>query len=54
MKTNVQSQVAKGMFLINTESVKDSRNQKKERFESQSPIIESIIEAIVEPIIYKC
>ena len=54
MKTNMQSQVANGMFLLNTEALKNFRNLNKERFESQSPIIESIIETIVEPIIYKC
>ena len=42
MKTAMQSEVTNGMFLINNYT------------ESQAPIIESIIETIVEPIIFKC
>jgi hypothetical protein len=42
MKTTMSSGVTNGMFLLT--------NYKQ----SQAPIIESIIETIVEPIIYKC
>ncbi|WP_279386386.1 hypothetical protein [Flavobacterium aquariorum] len=42
MKTTMQSGVTNGMFLLNNYS------------DSQAPIIESIIETIVEPIIFKC
>jgi hypothetical protein len=42
MKTTMQSGVTTEMFLLT--------NYKQ----SQAPIIESIIETIVEPIIYKC
>ncbi|PKB16896.1 hypothetical protein [Flavobacterium sp. 5] len=31
-----------------------TNKEKSIRFEAQAPIIESIIETIVEPIIYKC
>jgi hypothetical protein len=42
METTIQTAVTNGMFLLNRQT------------ESQAPIIESIIETIVEPIIYKC
>ncbi|MDR6844830.1 hypothetical protein [Flavobacterium granuli] len=42
MKTTMLSGVTNGMFLLNNYS------------DSQTPIIESIIETIVEPIIFKC
>ncbi|WP_255557615.1 hypothetical protein [Flavobacterium taihuense] len=42
MKTKMPSEVTNGMFLLNRQT------------ESQAPIVESIIETIVEPIIYKC
>ncbi|WP_256382261.1 hypothetical protein [Flavobacterium sp. A45] len=42
METTMQSRVTNGMFLLNNYS------------DSQAPIIESIIETIVEPIIFKC
>ena len=42
METAIQSAVTNGMFLLNKQA------------ESQAPIIESIIETLVEPIIYKC
>ena len=51
MKTIMPIQVTEGMFFLNknTESINHSI-----QFESESPIIESIIEYIVEPMIYKC
>jgi hypothetical protein len=42
METTMTSEVTNGMFLLSRQT------------ESQAPIIESIIEAIVEPIIFKC
>jgi hypothetical protein len=45
MKTIMTSQVKDGMFLINKQAVQTK---------SEAPIIESIIETIVEPIIFKC
>ncbi|PVX46060.1 hypothetical protein C8C85_1874 [Flavobacterium sp. 103] len=42
MKTTMQSGVTNGMFLLYNYT------------DSQAPIIESIIETIVEPIIFKC
>nr|WP_315197973.1 hypothetical protein [uncultured Flavobacterium sp.] len=60
MKTIMTSRVTSGMFLLNkyTEtSMASNHSIKKEmpiKMDSQAPIIESIIETIVEPIIYKC
>lgn len=58
MKTIMTSQVTGAMFLLNTEtSIVSNHSMKKEiaiKTDSQSPIIESIFETIVEPIIYKC
>lgn len=60
MKTIMTSGAANGMFLLNKyaeTSVVSNYSMKKEitvKMESQNPIIESIIETIVEPIIYKC
>lgn len=42
MKTTMLSGATNGMFALNNYS------------DSQAPIIESIIETIVEPIIFKC
>lgn len=53
MKTIMTSQVKDGMFLIN----KKALMMKKEtaiQMDSQDPIIESIIETMVESIIFKC
>ncbi|MBF4470798.1 hypothetical protein [Flavobacterium sp. HJJ] len=58
MKTIMTSGATNGMFLLNTEtSIISNHSMKKEitvKMESNNPIIESIIETIVEPIIYKC
>ncbi|MGQ7945738.1 hypothetical protein [Flavobacterium sp. WC2509] len=60
MKAIMTSGVTNGMFLLNkyTEnSIILNHSMKKEMpisMNSQNPIIESIIETIVEPIIYKC
>jgi hypothetical protein len=59
MKTNMQSQVTNGMFLLNkySESPKISNTIKEGKLtlvESKVSIIESIIETLVEPIIFKC
>lgn len=56
MKTIMPLQVTEGMFFLNnnTESMNFINNKNSIRVESQSPIIESIIEVIVEPMIYKC
>jgi len=58
MKTIMTSGATNGMFLLNkyTEtSIVSNHSLKKEiRMNSQTPIIESIIETIVEPIIFKC
>jgi uncharacterized protein YneF (UPF0154 family) len=60
MKTTMTSGVTNGMFLLNkyTEaSIISNPSLKKEmtiKMNSQNPIIESIIETIVEPIIFKC
>lgn len=60
MKAIMTSGVTGGMFLLNkfTEnSIISNYSMKKEMpvtMNSQNPIIESIIETIVEPIIFKC
>jgi hypothetical protein len=60
MKTIMTSGVTDGKFLLNnyTEtSIFSNHSMKKEtafRMDSQAPIIESIIETIIEPIIFKC
>ena len=46
MKTTMLSGVTNGMFLLNKETTI--------KMDSEAPIIESIFETIVEPIIYKC
>jgi hypothetical protein len=45
MKTVMTNEVKDGMFLIYKQEVQTK---------SEAPIIESIIETIVEPIIFKC
>lgn len=56
MKTRTPIQATEEMFFLNkkTETVTLKDKEKSIRFESQSPIIESIIELIIEPIVYKC
>ncbi|REG99139.1 hypothetical protein [Flavobacterium aquicola] len=58
MKTIMTSGIKDGMFLLSTETAIVSNHLiKKEtaiKMDSQAPIIESIFETIVEPIIYKC
>lgn len=57
MKTLITSGVAESKFWLytNTEDANDSRREEKWiHAESEVLIIESIIETIVEPIIYKC
>lgn len=58
MKTIMTSLVTNGMFLLNTEALIVSKHSTKKetaiKMDSQAPIIESIFETIVEPIIYKC
>jgi len=60
MKKNVQSRATNVMFLLNIYSVskvvseKYSKNEKQLQAMNQTVMIESIIETIVEPIIYKC
>ena len=46
MKTIMTSEATNGMFLLNKETTI--------KMDSEAPIIESIFETIVEPIIYKC
>jgi hypothetical protein len=40
--------------ITSTPSNQSGINSKSMQFETQAPIIESIIETIIEPIIYKC
>jgi uncharacterized protein YigE (DUF2233 family) len=61
MKTNLQSRATNGMFLLNNYSISKSvseqyfKNEKQLQAADQAtPMIESIIETIVEPIIFKC
>lgn len=60
MKATITSRVSNNMFLLNKNeeiSVISSNSVKQEkiiRVDAQVPIIESIIESLVEPIIYKC
>lgn len=53
MKTNMPSVTQNRMFWFNKEGFSKINNTLI-RVESKTPIIESIIETIVEPIIYKC
>jgi hypothetical protein len=45
MKTTMTSGAKDGMFLLNKQTV---------QVESQTAIIESMIETMIEPIIFKC
>jgi hypothetical protein len=45
MKTTMTSETRNEIFLLNKQTI---------QMESQAPIIESIIETIIEPIIFKC
>jgi len=56
MKTNMQNRATNGMFLLNNYSTTIYTNAIQQESESQveALMIESIIETIVEPIIYKC
>jgi hypothetical protein len=58
MKTIMTSEATNGMFLLNKETaIVSNHSMKKEtaiKMDSEAPIIESIFETIVEPIIYKC
>jgi hypothetical protein len=56
MTTNVQNRVTNGMFLLNNYSVSKAVSEKyfKNEKQLQASMIESIIETIVEPIIFKC
>jgi hypothetical protein len=55
MKTNAQNRVKNGMFLLNNYSNTNAVQQESQsQIESQALMIESIIETIVEPIIFKC
>ena len=48
------NELKNGMFLLNKDSETLLVSKKPILVESQLPIIESIIETIVEPIIFKC
>ena len=55
MKTNVQNRVTNGMFLLNNNySTTAYTNAVQQEIQSQAVMIESMIETIVEPIIFKC
>jgi hypothetical protein len=55
MKTNVQNRVINGMFLLNNYSTTAIyTNAVQQETQSQTLMIEPIIETIVEPIIFKC
>ena len=45
MKTTMTSETRNEIFLLNKQTI---------QMESQAPIIESIIETMIEPIIFKC
>lgn len=53
MKTIMPIQATQGMFFMN-KNVQFTNKENSIRIETDSPIIESIIEVIVEPMIYKC
>ena len=58
MKTTMTSGVTDGMFLLNKEAVTtmvlNYSTSNLIQVETQVPIVESIIETMIEPIIYKC
>ena len=54
MKTNAQNRATNGMFLLNNDSMAVYSNIDPQETQSQALMIESIIETIVEPIIFKC
>lgn len=56
MKTKMQSGATNGMFLLNNNSTMIYANgiQQEDQSQVEALMIESIIETITEPIIYKC